>query len=137
ACERQAAPKGIMLVRVEGEDIHARVNRNLIEQAVFNLVDNAVKYSGTESTVEVSATRRGDELVIAVKDHGCGIEKAHLSRVFERFYRVDRSRSRKEGGTGLGLAIVKLIAQAHGGRALVESIMGEGSTFSLQIPLSL
>ena len=73
-------------------------------------------------------------MVIRVKDHGCGIGPEHVPRLFERFYRVDKARSRKLGGTGLGLAIVKHIAQAHGGRAVVESTPDAGSVFSLHLP---
>jgi len=80
------------------------------------------------------AEREGRELVIRVRDHGCGIAAEHLPRIFERFYRVDRGRSRQLGGTGLGLAIVKHIAQAHGGRATAESTPGEGSVFSIRLP---
>ena len=74
------------------------------------------------------------QIVLQVRDHGCGIGREHLPRIFERFYRVDKARSRKLGGTGLGLAIVKHIAQAHGGQASVESALGEGSTFSIRLP---
>ena len=76
-----------------------------------------------------------DEIVIAVHDKGCGIAKEHLPRIFERFYRVDRARSRKAGGTGLGRAIVKRIAQAHGGNVSVESTLGKGSTFANHFPV--
>jgi len=75
-----------------------------------------------------------NETLISVHDQGCGIEKKHLPRLFERFYRVDKARSRQLGGTGLGLAIVKHIAQAHGGRMAVESTPGKGSTFSIHLP---
>jgi two-component system phosphate regulon sensor histidine kinase PhoR len=77
------------------------------------------------------------EITIGVKDEGCGIEKKHLSRIFERFYVVDKSRSRRLGGTGLGLAIVKHIAQVHGGYVKVESAVGKGSTFEIHLPLNV
>jgi two-component system phosphate regulon sensor histidine kinase PhoR len=109
-------------------------NDRLVEQAVANLVENAVKYSDPGSAVEVSARRTGTTTEIAVKDHGCGIEARHLDRLFERFYRVDKARSRKLGGTGLGLAIVKHIAVAHGGTVQVATAPGLGSTFTLRIP---
>ncbi|MBS1237146.1 MAG: phoR, partial [Deltaproteobacteria bacterium] len=80
------------------------------------------------------AQEREQEILIQVEDHGSGIERIHLDRIFERFYRVDKSRSRKLGGTGLGLAIVKHIVQAHGGRVYVESQIGVGSTFTLRLP---
>ena len=121
--------------------LRAKINPALLEQAVVNLVDNAVKYSGEGQTVHVEAARidaglTDAEVVIRVRDHGCGIGPEHLPRLFERFYRVDKARSRKLGGTGLGLAIVKHIAQAHGGRATADSTPGVGSTFCLYLPAS-
>jgi two-component system phosphate regulon sensor histidine kinase PhoR len=101
---------------------------------VVNLIDNAVKYSGSGSTVELSAYRDPPEVVIRVRDQGSGIDARHLPRIFERFYRVDKARSRELGGTGLGLAIVKHIILAHGGSVDVESTVGVGSSFSLRLP---
>jgi two-component system phosphate regulon sensor histidine kinase PhoR len=106
----------------------------LIEQAVVNLLDNALKYSETQSTILVKSHQKNSEVIISVQDHGIGIAQKHLPRVFERFYRVDKARSRNMGGTGLGLAIVKHIAQAHGGHVSVESKLGEGSRFSIYLP---
>ncbi len=116
------------------DDLEAMINPALLEQAVANLIDNAVTYSDPGSIVEVEAGSGQSGIVIRVRDRGCGIEKMHLSRIFERFYRVDKARSRKVGGTGLGLAIVKHIVQAHGGRVTVESIPGEGSLFTIILP---
>jgi two-component system phosphate regulon sensor histidine kinase PhoR len=116
------------------DNIEIKMNPALIEQAVFNLVDNAIKYSKTESTVTVLAEQGDTEIVISVQDQGCGISREHLSRLFERFYVVDKGRSRKLGGTGLGLAIVKHITQVHGGSVTVESSPGEGSTFTIHLP---
>ena len=104
--------------------------------AVTNLLDNAVKYSEEGESVEVAAEANDGMLVIAVRDHGIGIPSRELERIFERFYRVDKARSRATGGTGLGLAIVRHVAQAHGGEVTVESIEGEGSTFRLILPRS-
>lgn len=115
-------------------DLKACINAALLEQAVVNLVDNAVKYSPPNASVRLIARGDADGVVIQVQDQGSGIGEEHLSRIFERFYRVDRARSRELGGTGLGLAIVKHIAQAHGGRADVESTLGEGSVFSIRLP---
>jgi two-component system sensor histidine kinase SenX3 len=104
--------------------------------AVANLLDNAVKYSEQGEPVEVEATADDGVIFISVRDHGIGIPARDLERIFERFYRVDRARSRATGGTGLGLSIVRHVAQAHGGDVTVESIEGEGSTFRLRLPLS-
>lgn len=106
----------------------------LIEQAIANLLDNALKYSKPQSTVLLKSHQENSNVVISVQDHGSGIAQKHLPRLFERFYRVDKARSRKEGGTGLGLAIVKHIAQAHGGHVAVESKLGEGSCFRIHLP---
>lgn len=121
-------------VRVIGGEALAEVDPALLEQAVVNLVDNAVKYSDAGREVELSAAADGPEIRIAVRDHGIGIDPKHHPRIFERFYRVDKARSRAAGGTGLGLSIVKHIAQAHGGRVEVESAPGEGSRFTIHLP---
>jgi two-component system phosphate regulon sensor histidine kinase PhoR len=115
-------------------DLKGMINPALLEQAVTNLIDNAINYSDPGGRVEVEAEREGNGIVIRVRDQGCGIEKKHHTRIFERFYRVDKARSRKVGGTGLGLAIVKHIVQAHGGRITVESVPGGGSVFSIHLP---
>jgi two-component system phosphate regulon sensor histidine kinase PhoR len=130
----KAEEKRIMVDLVCPDDLEARINAPLLEQALMNLIDNAVKYSPEGSRVRVTADRHEDEVTIAVRDEGCGIAPEHLPRIFERFYVVDKSRSRKLGGTGLGLAIVKHIMQAHGGRVSVESMPGQGSTFTLYLP---
>jgi two-component system phosphate regulon sensor histidine kinase PhoR len=132
-CEARAAKKGIRLVLSCPENLKAMINAPLLEQAVVNLIDNAVKYSQPESTVALEAQPEEGEIVIRVRDQGAGIPAEHLPRLFERFYRVDPGRSRKIGGTGLGLAIVKHIAQAHGGKVTVESAPGQGSVFSLHL----
>ncbi len=135
-CRMKAAEKNIRLEMACEADLTAAINAPLLEQAVINLIDNAIKYSSPEQTVSISAQQSDREIVIRVRDEGCGIGREHLSRIFERFYRVDKARSRKLGGTGLGLAIVKHIAQAHGGRATVESAPGQGSTFTIRLPRS-
>jgi two-component system phosphate regulon sensor histidine kinase PhoR len=117
------------------EGLSAKVDSGLLEQAVVNLIDNAVKYSPQNETVRVEARSEQGLLVIEVRDRGIGIPARDLPRVFERFYRVDKARSRELGGTGLGLAIVRHIAMAHGGKVSVESWEGEGSTFRIALPL--
>jgi two-component system phosphate regulon sensor histidine kinase PhoR len=116
------------------DEIEIKINSALLEQAVLNLIDNAIKYSPAQSTIQVSVRKNEKELSIAVQDNGCGIEDKHQARIFERFYVVDKGRSRKLGGTGLGLAIVKHIAQVHGGFVVVKSKPGTGSTFTIYLP---
>jgi two-component system phosphate regulon sensor histidine kinase PhoR len=130
-----AEQKGTAVILDGPPDLSAPVNGSLLVQAVINLLDNAVKYSPAGSTVRLAAAARGGELLIEVKDEGPGIPAGHLERIFERFYRVDRARSRETGGTGLGLAIVRHIALLHRGRAEAESHAGEGSVFRIRLPL--
>ncbi len=130
-CQVKAAKKDIRVTIECESELLGMINPLLLEQAVVNLVDNAVKYSPAGEAVVLLGERLADEVAIRVRDRGCGIGREHLSRVFERFYRVDKARSRSLGGTGLGLSIVKHIAQAHGGRAIVESTPGKGSTFTV------
>lgn len=134
ACEASAADKRMTLgSRVE--PIETEMNAPLLEQAVINLLDNAIKYSPAGTAVHVSVTREGQNMVISVADQGPGIPAVHVPRLFERFYRVDKSRSRNLGGTGLGLAIVKRVAILHGGSVDVKTELGNGSTFHIRIPL--
>ena len=99
-----------------------------------NLVENAVKYTPVGGRVEVTAESDESEVVVRVSDTGIGIPEKSLARIFERFYRVDKARSKETGGTGLGLSIVRHIAENHGGRVTVESVPGEGSTFTVRLP---
>ncbi|MEW6664859.1 MAG: ATP-binding protein [Thermodesulfobacteriota bacterium] len=133
-CQGKAAAKGIRMELTCLEGLTAKINPALLEQAVVNLLDNAVTYSDAGKPVRVVAKEAEDEILIDVQDEGCGIEKAHLGRLFERFYRVDKARSRKLGGTGLGLSIAKHILEAHRGCVSVVSEPGRGSTFSLHLP---
>lgn len=110
-------------------------DRRQLASAVGNLLENAVKYSDPGDVVQVRVRRDDDSFEIAVVDEGVGIPRRDLDRVFERFYRVDRARSRTTGGTGLGLSIVRHVASNHGGAIAVDSIEGEGSTFSLRLPV--
>ena len=133
-CQSKATERRIEVRLACDDRIQATANSPLLEQAVVNLLDNAIKYSEPGSAVRIVAEKSPAEVTIAVVDQGCGIEPEHLPRLFERFYRVDRARSRKLGGTGLGLAIVKHIVQAHHGRITVESSFGAGSTFTIHLP---
>ncbi len=133
-CGSQAAEKNVRIELECAPELCVRMNAPLIEQAVANLVDNAVKYSDPGGTVRVTGERGGEETILRVQDQGCGIPPEHLPRLFERFYRVDKGRSRSQGGTGLGLSIVKHIAKVHGGHVAVESAVGQGSTFTIRLP---
>jgi len=120
-------------------DLNAKLCGPFIIQALVNLLDNGVKYSDNGSRITVRAFKENEQLIIEVKDKGIGIPAEHLGRIFERFYRVDRSRSReledlRSGGTGLGLAIVRHIALLHNGSVEVESHAGEGSLFRIRLP---
>jgi two-component system phosphate regulon sensor histidine kinase PhoR len=113
-----------------------RADETRLQEILYNLLDNAVKYSRPGGRVRVSAERRAEEIVIAVTDTGVGIPEADLPRVFERFYRADKARSRELGGTGLGLSIVKHVAQMHGGRAEAESALQGGTTVRVILPVN-
>lgn len=119
----------------EGLVVHG--DRRQLVSAVANLCDNAVKYSEPGQIVRLAARRGGDQVEITVADQGIGIPQRDIERIFERFYRVDRARSRDTGGTGLGLAIVRHVAQNHRGEVTVTSLEGEGSTFALRLPAEL
>jgi len=116
------------------EEATVMVDPILMEQAILNLVDNAVKYSPEDKVIAIGVTKNKAFTDIIVQDNGCGIDQEHLPQIFNRFYRVDRSRSRNQGGTGLGLAIVKHIVQYHHGKIDVRSTRGKGSTFKISIP---
>jgi two-component system sensor histidine kinase SenX3 len=107
-----------------------------LASAIGNLVENAVKYSEEGGRVDLSISDDGDSVAFTVSDEGVGIPQREIERIFERFYRVDKARSRGTGGTGLGLAIVRHVATNHGGSVEVMSVEGEGSTFVLRIPNS-
>jgi two-component system sensor histidine kinase SenX3 len=132
---RTAAAGKHMAVRCVGQrGLVAYGNETQLVTAVANLVDNAIAYSPSDTTVTIS-TESSDEVIdITIRDEGIGIEERHLDRIFERFYRVDRARSRDTGGTGLGLSIVKHIATNHAGRVTVASTVGQGSVFTLTLP---
>lgn len=133
-CSPKAAVRQITIMPSCAAGLRVRARAPLLEQAVANLLDNAISYSNASGTVWLTAREDGGEVRIEVRDEGIGIAPEHVSRIFERFYRTDRARDRASGGTGLGLAIVKHIIQIHDGQVEVTSEVGQGSTFSLRLP---
>ena len=131
----KAESKGIKVI-YESQGKSIICNESLIVQAIVNLVVNAISYSPENSSVSVRARTKGGEMEFIVSDKGSGIAEENLSRIFERFYRVDKARSRESGGTGLGLSRVRHIAIIHNATIKVESKLGEGSVFTLSIPVS-
>jgi two-component system phosphate regulon sensor histidine kinase PhoR len=131
----QAERKGLRLQFLASGDVLENVygDRDRLKQVLVNLIDNAIKYTDSGGSVEVGVGEEGNRCAVWVKDTGSGITEEHQGRIFERFYRVDRDRSREVGGTGLGLAIVKHIVEAHGGTIRVESAAGKGSTFTFTL----
>ena len=119
---------------VHETDIHIEADGSQLAMAIKNLVDNAIRYS-EGGKVELAADRHGDHITIIVADQGIGIPSDELPRIFERFYRVDKGRSRATGGTGLGLAIVRHVVENHNGRVHVDSDLGVGSTFTITLPV--
>lgn len=134
--EALAREKGLQFHPGELEDLTVKGDRIKLRQLFLNLLENAVRYTPGGGTISNSAVRKDGMAVIAISDTGIGIPPEHLPHIFERFYRVDKARSRAEGGTGLGLAIAKYIAEVHGGRIEVNSEVGKGSTFRVLLPLS-
>ena len=134
-CKTTIEEKNITINLVCPKNLAAMVDPILMEQAIVNLVDNAVKYSDPAGKVDITVSQKAQFVNIVVKDQGVGINKEYLSKIFNRFYRVDKSRSRKNGGTGLGLAIVKHIVQYHNGKIKVHSEKNQGSSFIITIPV--
>ena len=133
--EKLAAKNLKVIVDLTPEAFTLHADGTRLEEVLYNLLDNAVKFSRENGQIHLRATRRGSDMVLGVTDDGLGIGKEHLQRIFERFYRADKARSRELGGTGLGLAIVKHIAQLHGGRVEAESEQGCGTTIRVVLPL--
>lgn len=120
----------------EMEEIMVLANRERIQQVLINLIDNAVKYGDEAGSVRVKLEKEEGKLLVSVSDNGPGIDQEHLDKIFRRFYRVDKSRSRDKGGTGLGLAIVKHFLEAHGSQISVISTKGEGTSFSFPLKIA-
>jgi len=137
----QADKRGITLTFRTGEEEFRSItisgNEVLLQRAIMNIIENAIKYSKKNSTVHTNLEVSDNSVIIRIKDTGIGISKGYQKRIFERFYRVDKSRSRKSGGTGLGLAIVKRIISLHKGTIEVSSQKGKGSTFTITLPTGL
>jgi signal transduction histidine kinase len=134
ACRSRAEEKDIAIVIDCSPEVGVTADRSLLTQAVINLIENAVKYSPEHTTVTVTGAQDGQRVRITVADQGPGIPEHHIPRLFERFYRADKARSRRLGGTGLGLAIVKHIANVHEGDVDVVTRIGYGSTFIILLP---
>jgi len=136
--EIQSKEKKINLSIVEESKrpIYVNGDRDLVRQVIVNLLVNSIKYGVQGGETIISYADGGDKIIVDLADNGIGIEKVHLARLFERFYRVDKSRSREQGGTGLGLAIVKHIIEAHHQYISVQSEIGKGTTFSFSLQLS-
>jgi len=132
--ESYAEAKGLKINVLIPDDLpNVRIGEDLLSQVLLNLMENAVKYTA-KGQISLLCSSREDFVIVEVKDTGCGIPEGDIARIFERFYRVDRARSREMGGTGLGLSIVKHIVEDSGGRITVASEVGKGSTFTCFLP---
>ncbi len=129
-----AESRGVALTAEAEGPVEVRGDEARLRQVLYNLLDNAIKYTPEGGAVAVRCGRDGGEAVLAVRDTGVGIPPEHLHRVFDRFYRADKARTREQGGAGLGLSIARSIAAAHGGRIELESALGKGATFIVRLP---
>jgi two-component system, OmpR family, phosphate regulon sensor histidine kinase PhoR len=134
ALSSKAAERNVSLVNRVAPEAYVRADMTRLEQMLTNLVDNAIKFNRENGTVTVLFSNSSGKSLISVIDTGEGIVPENLQRIFERFYRIDRGRTREVGGTGLGLAIVKHLARLHGGEVFVASTLGRGTTFSIELP---
>jgi heavy metal sensor kinase len=130
-----AQQQGLDLTVVPGPDLTLQADQDLLLQLLLNLLDNAIKYTPSGGRITAGWGINGKQVELWVRDTGVGIAPEHLPRIFDRFYRVDKARSRADGGSGLGLSICRWIAEAHGGSISVESIPGQGSTFTVHLPM--
>jgi two-component system phosphate regulon sensor histidine kinase PhoR len=129
-----AADKNIEITASLGQEVWIHGDDSQIGLLVRNLLENAIRYTPEDGHIGIEVTQDENDAIVRVRDDGMGIPRDAQARVFERFYRIDRARSRDRGGTGLGLAIVKHVAELHGGRVDLESNLGEGSTFTARFP---
>jgi signal transduction histidine kinase len=133
--EALAMDKGIKFTVDAQENLVVNGDKVKLRQLFINILENAVRYTPSEGNVSISLMRKDSNAFVAISDTGIGIPPEHLPHIFERFYRVDKARSRADGGVGLGLAIAKYIAESHKGNIAVESEVGKGTTFTVSIPL--
>ena len=126
-----SAEKHQVSIHLSGEDCYVQGNKQMLEELLYNLCDNAIRYNNVGGKVEVETWKREDGVILVVEDTGIGIPKESQERVFERFYRVDKSRSKSTGGTGLGLAIVKHIIAKHDATMELQSQVGEGTKITV------
>jgi two-component system, OmpR family, phosphate regulon sensor histidine kinase PhoR len=133
--EPQASNKGVQLQLLPARPVRVEADADRLAQVFVNLIDNALRHTPSGGRVKVELDARGSDAVVRVRDNGAGIPYRDLPRIFERFYVVDRSRTRESGGSGLGLAIVKGIVDAHGGSISAESTLGRGTTVTIRIPI--
>jgi len=131
---QRADAAGVELELEAPEEVMLEADRGGLTQVVVNLLDNALRHTPADGSVVIDVRREGTDAVLVVRDTGVGIPFADVPRVFERFYVVDRSRSREHTGTGLGLAIAKHLVEAHGGTLVADSVYGSGATFTMRIP---
>ena len=134
-CQFQAEKKSIKININCPKTLTVPLEMRLLSYAIRNLIENSIQYSGNKTTISLDEKKNNDFVEISVIDEGIGIESKHFPRLFERFYRVDKGRSRGYGGTGLGLAIVKHIINIHHGKIIVDSQVGVGSTFTIFLPI--
>jgi len=129
------AEKHDVSLSIEGNPCYVYAGKQMIEELLYNLTDNAIRYNEPGGTVVVEVKEEGDKVVLTVKDTGIGIPKEHCNRIFERFYRVDKSRSKQTGGTGLGLAIVKHVVEQIGATISLQSEVGQGTEIQVEFPM--
>ena len=122
-------------ISIDGKQVIIYGVRKLLYEIIYNLCDNAIKYNIYGGNIKISITKNNQNAVLTVADTGIGIPQEHLDRVFERFYRVDKARSRDKGGNGLGLSIARRLIEGYHGKLVVESAVGQGSVFRVSLPL--